>query len=423
MIDIYKLLNENKSIDGWKVNGEAVESYELFFVHKNLETVRATDTESTVVTVYVDHDGKKGLASFKIFASTSEDEARAKIDAAAAKAALISNEYYELPRDEKLDGEIQSNLSELEPRAIAAKIADAVFSADTLGMGSINALEVFINKYTVTVRNSRGIDKREVKYSAMLEAIPTWNEGEWVELYEAKRFNSFDFDEIKEEIEQKMREVRDRGRATAPAKALDCPVLLPADELANLFSELTSGLNFASVYSHSNPFSEGDAIQKAPVGDKLNLTMKGVIEGSVASSLFDGDGTTLIDTCIVKDGVASSYFGAHRFAQYLKREATGNLRCMEVNAGTLTDSELEKAPYFECVSMSGLQVDVYNDYIGGEVRLAYYFDGEKKIPVTSVSISGKLSDAINNMKLSSICTSTGRYRGPKFALFGGIQIV
>ena len=82
----------------------------------------------------------------------------------------------------------------------------------------------------MTVKNSLGLDKREVKYSAMLEAIPTWNEGESVELYEAKRFNHFDIDDIKNEIEQKMREVRDRGRATAPAKALDCPVLLPADE-------------------------------------------------------------------------------------------------------------------------------------------------------------------------------------------------
>ena len=48
----------------------------------------------------------------------------------------------------------------------------------------MNALEIFINKYTVTVKNSRGIDKREVKYGVMIEAIPTWNEGESVELYE-----------------------------------------------------------------------------------------------------------------------------------------------------------------------------------------------------------------------------------------------
>ena len=76
MIDIYSLLNENKEINDWKVYSEVTESYELFFVHKKLETVRATDTENVTVTVYADRDGKRGHASFKIFASTTENEAR-----------------------------------------------------------------------------------------------------------------------------------------------------------------------------------------------------------------------------------------------------------------------------------------------------------------------------------------------------------
>jgi hypothetical protein len=73
--------------------------------------------------------------------------------------------------------------------------------------------------------------------------------------------------------------------------------------------------------------------------------------------------------------------------------------------------------------MSGLQLDIYNDYIGGEVRLAYYFDGEREIPVTGISISGKLSDALANMRLSDIATVYEGYLGPKWASFGGIEIV
>jgi PmbA protein len=73
--------------------------------------------------------------------------------------------------------------------------------------------------------------------------------------------------------------------------------------------------------------------------------------------------------------------------------------------------------------MSGLQVDIFNDYIGGEVRLAYYFDGKEKHPVTGISISGKLSDALNSIRLSVSTTQTGRYMGPKYALINGIEIV
>ncbi len=422
MINIEKLLKESTAAE-WKINGVKTESYELFFVHSKLETVRATDTDATTVTVYLDHDGKKGQASFKLYASTTESEAKAKIDAALVKAALISNEYYALPEGETLDGAIPSNFADYDPKTVAAKISDAVFSSDMLGDGSINALEVFINKYTVTVKNSRGMDKREVKYSAMIEAIPTWNEGESVELYEAIRTSEFDYEKIKSEIEAKMREVRDRGRAKAPESKLSCPVVLPAEELSQLFGELAHTLDYSAVYTRQNPFSEGDAIQKAPTGDKITVTMKGQLKGSTASALFDGDGTTLIDTKVIEDGVAISYFGSDRFAQYLGKKATGSLSCYSVDCGTLTDGELNQKPYFECVSMSGLQLDIYNDYIGGEVRLAYYFDGEKKIPVTGISISGKLSDALNSVRLSNEEEQSGRYSGPKLALFNGIEIV
>ena len=51
MINIEKLLAESKSIDAYKINRTRTESYELFFVHSKLETVRATDTESVNVTV------------------------------------------------------------------------------------------------------------------------------------------------------------------------------------------------------------------------------------------------------------------------------------------------------------------------------------------------------------------------------------
>jgi predicted Zn-dependent protease len=73
--------------------------------------------------------------------------------------------------------------------------------------------------------------------------------------------------------------------------------------------------------------------------------------------------------------------------------------------------------------MSGLQLDIYNDYIGGEVRLAYYFDGEREIPVTSVSISGKLSEALSSIRLSDTETLYESYSGPKGALLYTIDIV
>ena len=421
---IIHLLEENKKVTDYRINTVATESRELFFVHRDLETVRATDTTDIKVTVFVAHDGKLGDATFSVYASYDDDKIRAEIEAACAKASLVDNEPYRLPADETLCCEADSNFRNCDPRALAARIGEAVFEADSYEDGSINALEVFVYRDTVTVLNSRGINKTETRYRAMVEAIPTWNAGgESVELYECHNFTEFDKAAITAEIDTRMKEVRDRMIAKVPEAKLSCGVVLMAPELAELFGELAHELSYAGVYNHSNAFSRGDDVQKEPQGDKLSVTMCAGVRGSVRSALFDGDGVTLKDAQVICDGRAVGYFGSARYASYLGEEVTGNLGCMRVNKGSLTEEALTAAPYFRCASMSGLQLDIYSDYIGGEVRLGYYFDGEREIPVTGVSISGKLSTALANMRLSATETVYEGYAGPDKALFGGIEIV
>jgi predicted Zn-dependent protease len=124
----------------------------------------------------------------------------------------------------------------------------------------------------------------------VVEVIPTWTDGESVELYQCERFNRFDENELREKVEQKMREVRDRGVAQPPKEKLSCKVVLDAKELSHLFADIAGELDFASVYSHMNSYSIGDSIQKERRGDAISVTMRGAIEGSSASALFDVDG-------------------------------------------------------------------------------------------------------------------------------------
>lgn len=420
---IISILEKTDGISDYRVSSVRTESRELFFVHKDLETVRSTDTADVKVTVYVAHDERLGEATFSVYSSYSDSRIAEEIEKAKKKASLIHNQPYQLPTDEKGEFHSDSNFKNHDPARLAALIADACFEADNLEGGSINALEIFVYKDTVSVKNSRGIDKTEVKYRAMAEAIPTWNGTESVELYEQYNFTEFDRDAIVEEISTKMREVRDRYEAKAPAEKLACPVVLGAPELEQLFSSFIGELHFSSVYQHSSAFSLGDSIQKEIKGDPFTLTMRGQMKGSVRSAAFDGDGVTLSDRRIIENGKATALWGGTRYAQYLGETATGNLGCIEVECGSLSDTELRGKPYFRCASMSGLQVDIYNDYIGGEVRLGYYFDGEREIPVTGISISGKLSDALSSMRLSEKESVYESYMGPALAAFDGIEIV
>lgn len=422
MKNIIKILKEFNEITNYKITEVQTTSYETFFVHKQLETVRATQTTDKSVTIYVEHDGKLGDSVFSVYASTTEEELRQKVALAVQKAQLVNNQNYTLPSAEKLDSNIYSNMGEYEPKELANLIAQACFDANTEQKGSLNALEIFINKVRVHIVNGNGLDKCEQKYNCMVEAIPTWTDGESVELYECYNFSTFDYNEVKREIAGKMQEVKDRYYATKPDVNPNCTVILNAPEIANLLWEITGELGFGSVYSHSNAFKKGDNLQKGDC-DKLTVKLCGKIEGSHRNSLFDGDGVTLVDTVVIQDGIAVNYHGSNRFGQYLGEKITGVLPCMEVCAGTVSESDIQREPYFECVSMSGLQVDIYNDYIGGEVRLAYYFDGNKKVALTGISISGKLSDALATLKLSNKIVTHNDYRGPHKALLKNIAVI
>ena len=423
MIDIVKLLKQNKDITDFKVNSIITESYENFYVLGKLETVRATSTEDATVTVYVDGDGVKGDSSFSVYSSMTEEEVAKKIVSASKRARLVKNKPYDIPSGDKLDVAISSNFEEYDVSELAKKIAKAVEKADSYQNGSINALEIFIYKEKSSVVNSRGVDKSQVRYRAMIEAIPTWTEnGESVELYEAYHFTDFNADEITAEIDERMREVRDRKIAIKPAPCT-ANVILPAREVSHLMGEIIDSLNFATVYAHANVFSKGDSIQKDRTGDVIDITMCHEIEGSRFSAVFDGDGVTLKDKKVIENGEVKAYYGSHRFGSYLGEDVTGDLRCVNLAKGTLTEEEIAKEPYFECVSLSGLQLDLYNDYIGGEIRLAYYFDGEKKIPVTGISMSGKLSDVLNSIRLAEKVTVKDNYQGPEKALLKQLSII
>lgn len=418
-----KLLGENKEVSDYKINFVGTESSELFFVGKKLETARATDVCDILVTVYKDHDGKKGESAFSVYESMTEADLKEKIAAAVTRAKLVFNEPYDIVSGKIAQRDVPSNFSDYEPKELAALIAKAVQKADLLVSGAINALEIFVYRHETKVLNSKGVDVTEIKYDAMIEAVPTWNEnGESVELYEAYRFTEFDEAEIIAEINEKMREVRDRRHAAKPAEKIEADVVLNMQEAGELFSELAGDLNYASVYSHLNLHKLGEDLQHGD-GDKITITMKSEMKGSDYSAAFDSDGFELADKTIVENGKVTGYYGMNRFAAYLGEKPTGNLRCVGVNAGTLSDDELEKTTYLECISLSGLQLDLYNDYIGGEIRLAYLHKDGKTIPVTGISMSGRLSNVLSSIRLSDKVKVRRNYGGPYKVLLKGMEIL
>lgn len=423
MNTILELLKANKEVSGYKVNVRHTQSAEYFFVKGKLETVRHTDTFDKEVTVYVDHGEFKGDSRFLVYPSTTAEQLKELICQAVEKAKLISNRFYTLPEKEEGEYQVPSNFENWDLSRLCQKIADCVFAAEKPVGSDLNSVEVFVSRIENTVVNSLGLHKKQTYYKAMVEAIPTFNgEKQSVELYQQYNFNAFDKKTITEEIREKLLEVKARYEAVTPENIPECAVILNKLELSELFSSITNDLHFATVYGKANLFAKGQPVQQEPQKDKLYITMAGSYPGSVSGRMFDGDGLALKDTVVVADGVAVNCYGPNRFAQYLEEQPTGDLPCVVVAAGSATQEDMQKGPYLEVLSMSGLQVDFYNDYIGGEVRLAYYNDGEKTVPVTGISITGSASQVLNNLQLSQKLGVCGRYAGPEKAILQGMKI-
>ncbi len=423
MNTLIQMLREHAQVSDYKINVHQKESYELFFVKGKLETVRCTDTCDKEVTVYVDHGEYKGDAQFFVYPSTTPEQMEALIEEAVDKALLINNRNYELPRAEQGEFVVESNFAGYEPAELAAEIAKTVFAANTIPAASLNSVEVFVAKHTKSVQNSCGLNKTQVSYDAMVEAIPTYtDEKQSVELYEQYNFSAMNARELTREIAENMEQVKARCQAVKPEFAMDCPVVLNKGELAELFASIAGDLNYGTVYSHSNLFKKDDLIQKGTEGDGISITMAGEAAGCVRSARFDEDGMALGSIRIVDQGKVTNYYGSNRYGQYLGEVPTGNLRCMLVDAGSVSPEEFAHGPYLEIVSMSGLQVDLNNDYIGGEIRLAYYHNGECMIPVTGVSISGQLGDVLNRIRLSCVVGIHNGYIGPEKALLTNVKI-
>ncbi|MBO4572164.1 MAG: hypothetical protein J5762_00125 [Clostridia bacterium] len=426
MKNVIELLKKAEGINGWRVTESATKSYELFFVHEALETVRSTDTVDTEVTVYVEHDGFLGDSGFNVYRSMTDEDIAKKIATAAKRAGLVYNQPYVLPEKAEFKAELKSDMNDIGNFAdYAQKIADAVFNAKAPAGGSINALEVFVYKKTLHVINSNGLDKEQVGYSAFVEAIPTFTtEKLSVEIYESMRFTDLNAEKIAKEIAEKLADTKARYEAKKPTTPMTVNVLLRPHEIGQLMSDIAYDLNYTSVYMRANLRKVGEDIQEGGNGDKIDLTMCAVVEGSDASRYFDADGTKLTDTKLIEGGVVKANYGGHRFGQYLGvKEPSGNLPCKVLGKGTLTEKELEKEPYLECVALSGLQVDLYNDYIGGEIRTAYYCDGKKKTPVTGVTMSAKLSDVLKTMRLYDDCDVNGSYKGPTRMLMKNVTVL
>ena len=427
MKSIIELLNENKKVSAWKLIETETESCELFYVLKNLETNRATKTKDINLTIYIDEEGTRGAANVVIYPHMNEEEIRKVIEEGVYSASFAKNKFYELPKgtNEELKFDV-SNLSEKPFVDVIEDIVNAVFKADVHQDGWINSTEFFLYKKNIHIRNSNGVDASYIKYYGNIEVIPTWKgEKEEVELYKMIEFGNLDLDYITKEVSDILLLAKLRSEAVTLPQGVKANILLTDEEASQIIDHFVSDLSYMSEYQHMSLSKVGESVQGDEIkGDKLNVKLVPSLINSCKNSPVDRDGTLLKEIQVIKDGIALQRHGDFRFGYYLGEEnPTGVYSNMKVECGNTSETELKKEPYIECLKFSGMQMDSFSGFFGGEVRLGIYFDGTNTYPVTGFSISGNIKEKRSELTLSKeqISTSSG-YEGPKYILVKGMDI-
>jgi PmbA protein len=426
---IRKILHNNKDINGYKICENIIEANELFFIKKNVDMDRAKKVHQFKVTVYIDFDENgtlcKGSSSTSIYPTMSDVEIESTISELAFAARFVKNPYYPLTKPSSSYKSVKkSNFSEDSLPYWMNELTKAIYKNDIYDKGGINSCEIFLNRVETRIINSEGIDVQSVEYKGMIEFITTWKEeGEEIELYRCLNFSEFDSEEIAEEVENMITICKEKAIAKSTPAMDKCSVLLTRGAVSDFFSFYYSKSNAASVYNQASTWKIGEKIQGEEVkGDLITMTLDPFMKNSTYSGSFDADGFPLEAVTIIEKGVLKRYVADTRYAHYLEVAPTGSIDNIIVNAGSKSVADLRKAPHLEIAAFSDFYVDKMTGDFCGEIRLAWYYDGETIRPVTGGSILGNANELHNEIYFSKELQKDNNFEGPEIVKLLNVSV-
>ncbi len=417
---IQKLILEQKDITGYKICETRIHSNELFFVKKNVDMDRAKDVLHYKVTVYInfEENSKKltGSSSTFLHPTMTVQEMKRAIEEAAFAARYVKNPYYPLVKPVDTFREPpESKFAKESFSYWMNEITKAVYKNDIYDKGGINSCEIFLEKIKTRVVNSEGVDVSSINYQCMVEFITTWKEeGEEIELYRCINCSDFDAELLASEVKSMITICREKAIAQPTPALKTFPVIFTRSAVKELFSYYCFMSKASSVYNQYSTWKIGDLLQGEKIkGDRITITLDPFIHNSTSSAVFDEDGFALAPVRIIEEGVLKQYSSDRRYSYYLGVETTGSIANMVVAEGSRTAKELQAEPHLMVAAFSDFTMDDVTGDFGGEIRLAWYDDGEKIIPVTGGSITGNINELHRELYLSKERQKDNNFEGPQ----------
>ncbi|MCE5257378.1 MAG: hypothetical protein LLF89_11115 [Spirochaetaceae bacterium] len=404
--------NGGVKIADWRLVETVISREERYFIHEAMEQARSVDTASYSLAVYVDSetDGRKfrGDATVSIQPSCSPEDVAAKVRQAAFAASKSKNPWFELPGAAAAKVELpRSGFEALSDATRAATVRDALYAPEKSAASAllspaspvsrINALELFLTHERKSFQNSRGAAFTSQGWHGYSEfVLEAKAAGGPVELFDDIAFSDLDVQRLSAATGTRLEQVRDRAVATPLPDLKDIPVILRGKEAEDFFGWFFFGATTSAVFSKASAFELGANVQRSgdgeAVADPLDLWAEPILQGIPESDAFDPDGYPLERALVIEQGVLKALVGSVRHADWLGQPRKGSFQLFSVSPGRTSLAAMHAEPYLEPVMFSDFRLDNVTGSFGAEIRLAYYFDGEKRIPVTGGSISGSVPE-------------------------------
>ncbi len=415
-------------IDEYIINEEQTRSAEMFFIKKELDTRRIKNYTNYAVTVYrafvKSGNEMKGSSMVHIYENMTDAEIDKTLSGAFLAASFVCNPTYEL--QEKTDNEFIEMKSDLQGKTLeeSAKImAEALFAEDKGKEAFLNSAELFVNEVTTRIWSSTGIYAGYRKYYVTGEFVAQCKEPQDVETYQGFRYDSLETEALKAKVRRTLDYTLARAQATKAPAAGNYRVIICDNYVKELFSYYTARSMAPYIYAKYSSFKLDENVQaKTADGGSCSITGDPLSISLIASVPFSDEGTRQIDRQLLDKGILKTYHGGVRFSRYIGAEPTGDYRSIKVDAGSTPVEEMKKKPYLQIVNFSDFQMDDFTGHFGGEIRLAFLFDGEKVTPVTGGSINGSIIDSQSSMLLSKEMQVEDGYEGPLAVCFDNIPV-
>jgi len=389
------------NVDDYRIVECTTVSHQAFFVKQDLDQHRISDTTHVTLFLYVDkeEDGRKlrGQASREFYESQSDEEILKQIESMKFQASLAMNPYFEIPADYKY-AEERKDYKLLD---VLKTLVSAIQNVKDTKTEKINSYELFVNEYYYHIVNSRGVDVSFNTMDEEAEVIINSIDGDHeIELYHRVKFANQPLNEITDGILEVFRYAKDRTKAKPTKKMNNATVLMTSLDNGDFFRYFLAKTNAGMVYNRRSQTKVGDNCQENSKGDKVTLELKKELPYSANNLPFTTEGVPAKDITIVKDGVYQSYWGDQKNSYYLGLKEAIPANNYVVLPGSKSIAEMKQDPYLEIIQFSSFIMNPMTGDFGGEIRLAYYFDGKEVTPVTGGSITCNMTESLKHIYLS-----------------------